>query len=415
MLARLARIAPRAQPLCAWLLVLCSSWMPAASRAQAPELEPQPFRVFAADSSTFVVQRLRPDGHSIEGFVVDRDALVAALRTRVLDEQGLGKLAQVAAVPEPVSKRSSWLGRYESQNDAEYLGFNTTYGFSHRFASPFEQLRARVDLSPLEAADGDGQLLYLLMFGLASAIVLGLYALYRTVAVQVRFAQRRSNFVAAVSHELKTPLTAIRMYGEMLRDDLVESEPKRHEYYGIIASETERLTRLINNVLELSRLERDERPIALVVGNVASVVHEVVATLRPHAEREGFTLQVFAAPDLPAARFDRDALTQVLFNLIDNALKYGRNAVERRIEVHCRAAREGVEVAVTDRGPGVAKEQLGAIFEPFYRVEDELTRSQPGSGLGLSLVRSLVQRMHGQVEGRNLTPGFEVSITLSGR
>jgi signal transduction histidine kinase len=403
----LLRLAPL---VCGCLLMLLGGLAPAALSAQ--DGEAQPFRVFAVDASTFVVQRLRPDGRAIEGFVVDRDKLVATLRTRVLEEQGLGKLAQVAAVPQQSPGQRSWKSRSDSEPNAEYLGFASTYAFSHRFAAPFEQLKARVDLAPLEAADGDGRLLYTLLFGLAAAIVLGLYALYRMVAVQVRFAQRRSNFVAAVSHELKTPLTAIRMYGEMLRDDLVESEPKRREYYATISSETERLSRLINNVLELSRLERDQRPVQLVVGDVASVVHEVVNTLRPHAEREGFTLQVLVETPLPAARFDRDALTQVLFNLIDNALKYGRGDAERRVEVHCRALRQGVQLAVKDSGPGVAQEQLSAIFEPFYRAQDELTRTQPGTGLGLSLVQSLVQRMHGQVEGRNLGPGFEVRVTL---
>jgi two-component system phosphate regulon sensor histidine kinase PhoR len=87
---------------------------------------------------------------------------------------------------------------------------------------------------------------------LVVAVVVGLYALYRMVAVQVRFAERRGNFVAAVSHELKTPLTAIRLYAEMLRDGMIESDKKRSEYYSTITSETERLSRLINNVLELS-------------------------------------------------------------------------------------------------------------------------------------------------------------------
>jgi two-component system, OmpR family, phosphate regulon sensor histidine kinase PhoR len=231
-------------------------------------------------------------------------------------------------------------------------------------------------------------------------------------AVQVRFAQRRSNFVAAVSHELKTPLTAIRMYGEMLRDGMVESAEKRDEYYATITAETERLTRLINNVLELPRLERRERPVQIVVGDVAPIVREVADAFRPHAEREGFALTVAAEPGLPAVRFDRDALTQVLFNLLDNAVKYGRGR-ERCIAVRCAADEQGgVRIAVADRGGGVDDGQLAAIFEPFYRAQNELTRTQQGTGVGLALVRGLVARMHGRVEGRNLQPGFEVRVTL---
>lgn len=395
------------QPVRSLLLALCVLTCVAPARAS----ENPPLHVVDADPSTFVVQRMRPDHAAVEGFVVDRDTLLYRLRLRVLDQQGLGKLARVTAAVAGQARAYGKAPLYSGRG-ADYLNFRSAYTFRHSFAPPFDRLSASVDLAPLDEADADGRLLHLLLFGLAAAIVLGLYALYRAVAVQVRFAQRRSNFVAAVSHELKTPLTAIRMYGEMLRDDLVESDEKRHEYYGTISAETERLTRLINNVLELSRLERDERPVQLLVGDLSSVVHEVANTLRPHVEREGFQLDVQVAPGLPAARFDRDALTQVLFNLLDNALKYGRGGGERRIEIRCEPVREGVQLSVIDRGPGVAKQQLGAIFEPFYRAQNELTRTQPGTGIGLSLVRGLVQRMHGRVEGLNREPGFEVRITL---
>jgi signal transduction histidine kinase len=219
--------------------------------------------------------------------------------------------------------------------------------------------------------------------------------------------------VSAVSHELKTPLTAVRMYGEMLRDGMVESTEQRQAYYETITLEAERLSRLINNVLELSQLERNTRQVNLSVGDVSQAVREAVSMLRPHAEREGFTLEVSAAPNLPAARFDRDALTQILFNLLDNALKYGSSAEERRISVRCEPSEAGgVRIAVADRGPGVAPEQLAAIFEPFYRGENELTRKKQGTGIGLALVRGLAERMRGKVEGRNLAPGFEVRVEL---
>jgi signal transduction histidine kinase len=284
------------------------------------------------------------------------------------------------------------------------------YAYRHRFAEPFDDLAVALHLAPL--ADGSGaRSVYLLSLLLLLAGSAGLFALYRMVGVTVGFAERRSNFVAAVSHELKTPLTAIRMYAEMLRDGIVPSEHKRQEYYGTITSESERLSRLINNVLEFSRLEKGNRQMNLVAGPLAPVVEEMADLLLPHAEREGFTLQVESDPDLPPVRYDRDALLQVLFNLVDNAIKYARDAPERLISLECRRRDGGVAVLVRDRGPGVSKQHLGRLFEPFFRGETELTRRTKGTGIGLALVKGLVERMDAAISGRNAEGGgFEVRI-----
>ncbi|MCP4657021.1 MAG: HAMP domain-containing histidine kinase, partial [bacterium] len=239
------------------------------------------------------------------------------------------------------------------------------------------------------------------------------FALYRMVAVVVDYAERRTNFVSAVTHELKTPLTAIRMYGEMLRDGMVPDEGKRQRYYEIMTAESERLTRLLSNVLELARLERKTRTMNLVMADLAPVVEEAIAVLGPHAEKEGFTIRLDLAPERVPARFDRDALKQVLFNLLDNALKYSRKASEKEVIVSCRRQQDGVVLRVADRGPGVSRPHLKRIFEPFYRGESELTRTSKGTGIGLALVRGLVERMGGTVTGRNRGEGgFEVSVFL---
>jgi signal transduction histidine kinase len=363
------------------------------------------FAVLETDPGSFAVFRQREGARAIEGFVVDSGALVDTLRKRVLEGEGLGTLARVTAAE----------GATDGRRSAYAPAFESAYRFDHSFAAPFSAVQARLDLAPLDDDDGGGgAVLYPLASLLAVALMLGLYALYRMVAVQVRFAERRNNFVAAVSHELKTPLTAIRMYGEMLRDDMVEGPVKRKEYYATITAETERLSRLINNVLELSRLERRERAVQSVAGDVGPLVREVVEVFRPHAEREGFEVSVMLEPGLPAVRFDRDALTQVLFNLLDNAVKYGRGA-DARIVVHCGPSGEGgVRIAVADRGAGVDDAQLAAIFEPFHRAQNELTRTHQGTGIGLALVRGLISRMQGRVDGCNLRPGFEVRVTLPG-
>jgi signal transduction histidine kinase len=284
------------------------------------------------------------------------------------------------------------------------------FAYQHRFAEPFDALSARLALRPLPGVGG-GTYVYALAALLLTTGVLGLAALYRMVSVVVSYAERRSNFVAAVSHELKTPLTAIRMYGEMLRDGLVPSEAKRDEYYRHITVESERLSRLINNVLELAHLEKGTRAVTLASGPLEPVVREVAELLRPHVERQGFELSVALEPDLPPVCFEPDALRQVLWNLVDNAVKYARDSTPKLIALCVR--RDGGDVCVNlrDHGPGVAPRHLDRIFEPFYRGESELTRRSTGTGIGLALVRGLVERMGGRVSGRNLPDGgFEVEI-----
>jgi signal transduction histidine kinase len=283
----------------------------------------------------------------------------------------------------------------------------------HRFAEPFDALGVRLTLQPLPDVAGAGYLYAIAALLLLSGTV-GLLALYRMVAVTVRFAERRSNFVAAVSHELKTPLTAIRMYAEMLRDGMVDDEDKRKSYYATITAESERLTRLINNVLEYSRLEQGKRETRLVVGAVGPVVRDAVAILEPHARESGFRLDVEVEADLPPVRFDRDAVLQVVFNLVDNALKYARDAGDRVIAIRCLRDGDGVRLVVRDRGPGVAARHLTKIFEPFYRCEDELTRTAKGTGIGLALVRGLAETMGAAVSGYNVAEGgFEVALRFS--
>jgi signal transduction histidine kinase len=233
------------------------------------------------------------------------------------------------------------------------------------------------------------------------------------VAVAVAFSERRSNFAAAVTHELRTPLAAIRLYAEMLRDGVVAGEEKRREYAATIGAESERLTRLVENVLELSRLERGARPLAASAGDLGAAVAAAAEALRSHAEREGFRLVLEVEPGLPPVRFERDALAHVLGNLVENALKYARGAARREVQVGVRREGDAVALRVRDFGPGVAPAQLPRLFEPFSRGEDELTRTTRGTGIGLALVRGLAERMGARASGRNVAGGgFEVALVF---
>jgi signal transduction histidine kinase len=174
----------------------------------------------------------------------------------------------------------------------------------------------------------------------------------------------------------------------MLRDELVPDEAKRRQYFAVITAESERLTRLVNNVLELGKLQRKKRVVNLVAGPLEPVVRDVVGVLEPHARNEGFEIQIRVSSDLPHALYDRDALQQVLFNLIDNAIKYTKNGSKRLIQVEAEQRDGEVSVAVVDHGPGV-------------------------TGIGLPLVRGLVESMGGTVIGENLADGgFKVRVSL---
>jgi signal transduction histidine kinase len=383
----------------------------AAPAPVAPSEAPMDRRDGMAVAVDPLVGRLADARHLLlyRSVFTDTEALRQGL---VLDAQGLADQLRERALGANRIPGATLSFSSDAEGTDPSSAADGAHRYRHRFAEPFDAVIASAVLAPLDGGSGEG-----VVYGLAALLVLtggvGLFAVHRMVTVAIGFAERRSNFVAAVTHELKTPLTAIRMYGEMLRDDLVPSDDKRREYYRTITAESERLSRLIDNVLEFSRLEKGTRTMRLTMGALGPVVEEVAELLRPHAERGGFTLRTEVEPDLPPVRFERDALLQVLVNLVDNALKYARRATLREIAIECRRHGDGVVLSVRDHGPGVASRHLARVFEPFHRGEDELVRETQGTGLGLALVKSLVERMGGAVAGRNAPDGgFEVKIAL---
>ena len=222
-------------------------------------------------------------------------------------------------------------------------------------------------------------------------VLLGSLFLWRAMHAETRLAARKAEFVSTVSHELRTPLTSIRMYADMLKEGWVKDEKAAGEYFALIAAESERLARLVNNVLDFSRIERGKKTFEMRVGDPAPVVREAAETLRPYLREKGLKLEIDVPETLPAATFDRDALVQILVNLIDNASKHGRDEV--RVEA---LARNGaVVLRVLDRGPGVPAEERERIFDPFTRGANA---TSGGSGLGLALVRHYARAHHGHVE-----------------
>ncbi|MHC4819132.1 MAG: sensor histidine kinase, partial [Planctomycetota bacterium] len=209
----------------------------------------------------------------------------------------------------------------------------------------------------------------------AIVVILGMLFLWRALRAETRLATRKADFVDAVSHELRTPLTSIRMYADMLKEGWVEDENTARDYYALISAESERLARLVNNVLDFSRIEKGKKSFRMQVGDPTPVVRDVAEVLRPYLREKGFELKLDVPGTLPACSFDKDALTQILVNLIDNAVKYG----DQEVRVEAEAKDGDVILRVLDRGPGVPADEREKIFRPFQRG----TGVSGGGGSGL--------------------------------
>jgi signal transduction histidine kinase len=228
------------------------------------------------------------------------------------------------------------------------------------------------------------------------------YLLWRDVRRELRVAELRSEFVASVSHELKTPLTAIRMFAETLRMGRPASPALRDEYLDTIVNESERLTRLLNNVLEFSRIEAGRKIYQFAPRTLPAIVRTAARAMHYPAARQGFELLVEIDDGLPPVLADGDALEQAVLNLISNALKY--SAGTRRIEL--RLTRDGTHgvISVRDWGIGIEPQDLPRIFHKFYRVARDGHDHTPGTGLGLTLVDHIVRAHRGVVHVES-TPG----------
>lgn len=279
------------------------------------------------------------------------------------------------------------------------------------FPAPFNFVNAVV-LGDRLPTSTTRRALHLALAALGAVMLLGLLAIYQSTRTVVELSERRSQFVSSVTHELKTPLTNIRMYVEMLEQGIAATPEREQEYLGVIGSESSRLSRLINNVLELSKLEKKQRLIHMAPGCLDEVLSEVRAVMAPKLAQEGFEL-LLPADQAPRFNYDREAMIQVLINLIENSVKFGRNSPERQISVSVETRQGWVCVAVSDTGPGIPHHALSKVFDDFYRADSALTRTAGGTGIGLALVKKLVQAMGGRVQAaNNAGPGCTITLML---
>ena len=249
------------------------------------------------------------------------------------------------------------------------------------------------------------------LIGLIDLMLLaGLALVWANVRRELRLSRLKSDFVANVSHELKTPLALIRLFAETLELGRVPTEEKKGQYYRVINKESRRLTQLINNILDFSRIEAGRKEYRLRRGDVGAVVRDVVEAYRFPIEHQGFTLDVDVAEDLPEIDLDPEAMSQALINLLNNAIKYSPD--RGSIRVSARRAGARVLVSVADRGIGIPRSEHRRVFEKFYRVESSLVHTTKGSGLGLALVQHITEHHGGRVELAS-APGEGSTFTLS--
>lgn len=272
----------------------------------------------------------------------------------------------------------------------------------------------RVRVWPRDAdalADGltTRQRLYVLTLALVIAsLMFGAYSTHRVVKRELQFAQLKSEFVSTVSHEFRSPLTAIRQLGEMLMRDRVP-ESRRPEYYERITRESERLGRLVENLLDFAQMEEGRKRYHLQPLDTADWLRRTVYEFQSVREGHAATVKATIPPSLPALRADAAALGCAIHNLLDNAIKYSPGA--DTVWLDAEGDSSCVTIRVRDRGVGIAESDRRQIFEKFFRVNGEITRQVKGAGLGLSLVHHIVAAHNGRIECES-QPGHGTTFTI---
>jgi signal transduction histidine kinase len=251
---------------------------------------------------------------------------------------------------------------------------------------------------------------FLILAAITVLLAGGIVLTHRNISKEMALARLKSDFVSNVSHELRTPLSLIRLYAETLEMGRLKSQEKYHEYYSIIRKESERLTALINNILDFSRIEAGRKEYDFRETDMRELVRNTLESYRYQIEQSGFAFEEKIAEDVPALRVDREAMARSLLNLVNNSLKYSHD--RKYIGVNLYRANGSVNLEVVDHGIGIPPHERSKIFEKFYRVGDPLVHNTKGSGLGLSLVQHIVQAHGGEVRVDS-TPGQGSKFTIS--
>jgi len=282
-----------------------------------------------------------------------------------------------------------------------------------KLSKPFNDLELVFNITNLPTT-GESQVITITAAILLIVFIVGFILLYRLGLAQIEVTRQQQNFVSAVSHELKTPLTSIRMYGELLREGWATDE-KKNQYYDYIYNESERLSRLINNVLQLSRMTHNSLHADLKNITISELLDIIRSKIHTQVEHAGYHLRIDCDNDIKklSLTVDTDYFTQIFINLVDNALKFSKQNGNKHIDITCaRNKQHSILFSIRDYGPGIAPDQLKKIFTLFYRSENELTRETIGTGIGLALVQQFIHAMNGHIDVINKHPGAEFRVSF---
>lgn len=387
---------------------------PAPLRIRTFESEIDPFEMSLLDSGHIVLYRKvwRDNQRYIQGMLVEQSTFLSGIMETGFRATSLAQMSDLITAYQGnlLTAFSATAGeRYQS-------GTEELHGallYQTRLTAPFNDLEMIFTIQHLPAGPGGAVVIWIavILFLLLGA---GFYAIYRLGVGQINLITQQQDFVSAVSHELKTPLTSIRMYGEMLREGWV-LEDKKREYYDYIHDESERLTRLINNVLQLARMTRNGLQVQLKPVSAGELMALIGSKIESQTARAGFDLMLSSPTDCASQtlQVDPDYFTQIIINLVDNAIKFSAKGEKKAIDIECLAQQDSsVVFKVRDYGPGIAKDQMKKIFKLFYRSENELTRETVGTGIGLALVSQLTTAMEGSVDVVNMEPGVEFRVSF---
>ncbi len=378
------------------------------------ESEIDPFEFSMLDSGHFVLfRKVWRDGQRyIQGALIEQKPFLEGLVGATFKTTALSRMSDLI-----VAYQDDVVSAFSGNVDRDYLASSEEFSgallYQTRLSDPLGGMQLIFSITQLPTGPA-GSLLVWVSGILAVVLCGGLLALYRLGVGQIDLASQQQDFVSAVSHELKTPLTSIRMYGEMLKEGWADDDKKK-EYYDYIHDESERLSRLINNVLQLARMTRNDAQLEVKQLSVGELLDQVRSKIETQVQGAGFSVEFdhTAKVGATSVAVDADAFTQIVINLVDNAIKFSPDAEQKLIEIGARGQSDAtVMFTVRDFGSGVPRDQMKKIFKLFYRSENELTRETVGTGIGLALVHQLATAMEGGVDVVNCEPGAEFRVWL---